>query len=143
MGSRQPTPQRGRGGPLGPRAPLTCRSWNPGTPPSFPQGRAPGLARRGVGRRPDPAPAGGEQVELGQVRRAAFHPGPALPSPQQKVAQETGSRPGFSLDGTQRCPGPPNPRATETRVEEQPLYTTQGRQFSVSSSHKIGIALIT
>lgn len=100
---------RGPGDPGGFTLGLGC----PGTPgPRKPRGRLGGHPC-GPGNATRPRPL---QVRPGQVGRAGVHLGPTLPSPQQKVEQDTGSRPAVTLG---RSRGFPVPQAPETALNEK------------------------
>ncbi|XP_061259955.1 collagen alpha-1(I) chain-like [Bos javanicus] len=146
-----------RGGkePPGPRAPggqvdLTFGAGVPEAPnprrqetPSFQQGPAPRLAGRvRGGAAADHAPL---QVARGQVGRVCLHPGPsfALPAAQGRAgARKSPCGQSGRDDGVPRAPGAPKLQLRKQEAEIS-LFMTWQRQFNISSSHKIGIALFT
>ena len=146
-----------RGGkePPGPRAPggqvdLTFGAGVPEAPnprrqetPSFQQGPAPRLAGRvRGGAAADHAPL---QVARGQVGRVCLHPGPsfALPAAQGRAgARKSPCGQSGRDDGVPRAPGAPKLQLRKQEAEIS-LFMTWQRQFNLSSSHKIGIALFT
>ena len=142
---------RGRKEPPGPRAPgsqedLTFGAGVPEAPnprrqetPSFQQGPAPQLAGRGSCR---PRPL---QVARGRVGRVGLHPGPsvALPAAQGRAgARKSPCGQSGRDDGVPGRPGAPKLQLRKQELEIS-FFMTWQRQFNISSSHKIGIALFT